>query len=148
MIGRIRIPLVFRCIVTISYVFLIFLMSSLDTSSSSVPLPVHMDKLIHFFIFGILCLLICWSLSYIKIGKMGSYNIIIAISITSFYGMVDEFHQYFTPNRSVEVFDWLADTAGAVVAGFLWKIFTDRKSQKPLRLERKIKKPAELLRLE
>lgn len=136
MSSKIKIYWVFRYIVTISYAFLIFLMSSQDTSS--VPLPVYMDKLIHFFIFGILCFLICWSLSSVKIGNKRIYTVIIAIGITSFYGMFDEFHQYFTPNRSVEVFDWLADTSGAVTAGFLWKKFTDRKKHRFHRKEPQI----------
>jgi len=38
--------------------------------------------------------------------------------------MSDEFHQSFTPHRSVDVFDWMADTAGAVAAGFLWQKIT------------------------
>jgi VanZ family protein len=128
MSSKIKIHWVFRCIVTVSYAFLIFLMSSQDTSS--VPLPAHLDKLIHFFIFGILCFLICWSLSFVKIGNKRVYTIILAIGITSLYGMLDEFHQYFTPNRSVEVLDWLADAAGAVTAGLLWKKFTDRQERK------------------
>jgi VanZ family protein len=45
-----------------------------------------------------------------------------AIGITSLYGMSDESHQFFTPHRSVDVFDWLADTTGAITAGLLWYI--------------------------
>ena len=55
-------------------------------------------------------------------GRKGIYKIILAIGITSLYGISDEFHQFFTPHRSVDIFDWLADTAGAVTAGFLWQI--------------------------
>lgn len=35
------------------------------------------------------------------------------------YGATDEFHQYFVPNRSAEVQDWLADIFGAVIAAFI-----------------------------
>mgnify|MGYP003586136369 CR=1 FL=1 len=38
-----------------------------------------------------------------------------ALVVASLYGVTDEFHQYFTPTRSVEFLDWLADTAGAAV---------------------------------
>lgn len=34
----------------------------------------------------------------------------------SFYGVTDEWHQYFVPGRSPSAGDWLADTIGAAVA--------------------------------
>ncbi|MCF6157219.1 MAG: VanZ family protein [wastewater metagenome] len=128
----IKIHWVFRCTLTLAYSCLMFLMSSQDTSS--VSLPPYLDKFIHFVEFGILCFMICWSLSPIKIGNKRIYTVIIAIAITSLYGMSDEIHQYFTPNRSVEIFDWLADTAGAVTAGLLWKTLTSRRrnNRRPL----------------
>lgn len=49
-----------------------------------------------------------------------------AVGITSLYGLSDEFHQFFTPHRTVDVFDWLADTTGAIAAGFLWYIIEYR----------------------
>lgn len=40
---------------------------------------------------------------------------VLAILITSAYGALDEFHQRFTPGRSCDVRDWMADTVGAAV---------------------------------
>ena len=117
---NIKIPWLLKCILTLAYAYLIFVASSEDTSS--ITIPPYVDKLIHFVAFGILCLAICWSLSSARIGSKNIYKLILAIGITSFYGMSDEFHQSFTPHRSVDVFDWLADTAGAVAAGFLWQM--------------------------
>ena len=117
---NIKIPWLLKCILTLAYAYLIFVASSEDTSS--ITIPPYVDKLIHFVAFGILCLAICWSLSSARIGSKNIYKLILAIGITSFYGMSDEFHQLFTPNRSVDIFDWLADTAGAVAAGFLWQM--------------------------
>jgi VanZ family protein len=74
--------------------------------------------------------MICWSLSSVKIGRKWIYKIILAIGITSLYGASDEFHQFFTPNRSVEIFDWLADTAGAATAGFAWQMVTSKWQRK------------------
>lgn len=125
---KIKVHWVFRCLLASAYAYLIFLMSSKDTSSIS--LPRYVDKLIHFSEFGILCFLICWSLSFVRIGNKEIYKIILAIGITSLYGMSDEFHQYFTPNRSVEIYDWLADTSGAIVGGFLWGIFVLKQQRK------------------
>ena len=117
---KIKIPWIFKCILTAAYAGIIYWESSKDTSS--VSLPYHTDKLVHFAEFGLLCLLICWALSSARIGIKNIYKLILAIGITSLYGMSDEFHQLFTPNRSVDIFDWLADTAGAIAAGFLWQI--------------------------
>jgi len=43
----------------------------------------------------------------------------ISALIASLYGLGDEIHQYFIPGRSTEVLDWLADTAGALIAASL-----------------------------
>lgn len=117
---NIKIPWLLKCILTLAYAYLIFAASSEDTSS--IAIPRHVDKLIHFVAFGFLCLMTCWSLSFARIGNKNIYKLVLAIGITSLYGMSDEFHQLFTPHRSVDVFDWLADTAGAVAAGFLWQM--------------------------
>ncbi len=39
------------------------------------------------------------------------------------YGASDEFHQYFVPNRSSEVQDWLADIAGVLIMLLIIKYF-------------------------
>ena len=117
---KIKIHWIFKCILTAAYAGIIYWEASKDTSS--VSLPYHTDKLVHFAEFGLLCLLVCWSFSFVRMGRKGIYKIILAIGITSLYGISDEFHQFFTPHRSVDIFDWLADTAGAVTAGFLWQI--------------------------
>ena len=109
---------------------IIYWESSQDTSSVSLSFPYHTDKIAHFVVFGLLCLLICWSLSTARIGSKNIYKLILAIGIASLYGMSDEFHQFFTPNRSVEIFDWLADTAGAVTSGLLWQGTTHKRQIK------------------
>jgi hypothetical protein len=39
-----------------------------------------------------------------------------AIVIVSAFGLSDELHQHFTPGRSMEFMDWVADTLGATLA--------------------------------
>jgi len=119
---KIKIHWIFKCIFTAAYAGIIYWESAQDTFSIS--LSHHTDKLVHFAVFGLLCLMTCWSLSTARIGSKNIYKLILAIGITSFYGMSDEFHQSFTPHRSVDVFDWLADTGGAVAAGFFWQKIT------------------------
>jgi VanZ family protein len=42
-----------------------------------------------------------------------------AVLLSSAYGVTDEFHQRFVPNRMPDVHDWLADTAGALIGVLL-----------------------------
>lgn len=50
-------------------------------------------------------------------------DVTIAILLTSIYGVLDEFHQMFTPNRSSSFFDIATDFVGSLVAGLiLWKL--------------------------
>ena len=39
--------------------------------------------------------------------------ILFSTLISSAYGAIDEFHQYFVPGRTSDVLDWVADTIGA-----------------------------------
>ncbi|HHT9107571.1 MAG TPA: VanZ family protein [Candidatus Wunengus sp. YC64] len=121
---KIKIPWISKCILTLVYAGIIYWESSRDTSS--VSLPYHTDKIVHFMEFGLLCLMTCWLLSSVRIWTNGIYKIILAVGVTSLYGISDEFHQLFTPNRSVDVFDWMADTIGAVTAGLLWQKITHK----------------------
>ncbi len=38
-----------------------------------------------------------------------------AIFLGSLYGLADELHQYFVPNRYADPIDWVADTLGSAV---------------------------------
>jgi len=109
---------ILKGIATAFYAYFIYTMSSQDTSS--VSLPLYTDKLIHFAEFGLLCLMICWTIASIPIK---SYILFcsLSIGIASLYGLTDELHQYLVPGRSMDVFDWAADIAGAVTASVFWQ---------------------------
>lgn len=67
----------------------------------------------HFILFFILCL------SYYKATK----NILRSMALGVVYALLDEFHQKFTPLRSVSAFDIFVDTMGVTLGGLLlWKI--------------------------
>ena len=88
-----------------------------DQSNVGVPGFFRFDKLAHFCVFGLLATLI---LRMLSTGKKGIRNGLIAVLIVSLFGITDEFHQSFTPGRSVEVADWIADTLGAVTAVWVY----------------------------
>lgn len=46
---------------------------------------------------------------------------VVAIAISSLYGVTDEYHQLFVPGRTFDVLDMAADAFGSVVgAGAVW----------------------------
>jgi VanZ family protein len=66
----------------------------------------------HFILFMFLCV------AYFKATK----NIFNSIMLTLIFGIIDEFHQIFTPFRSSSIFDIFVDTAGGLISGgILWK---------------------------
>ncbi len=72
------------------------------------------DKLGHFLVFGLLASVVVRSP-----GRRRAWPLC-AVVLVSFFGISDEFHQSFTPGRSVEFADWLADTLGAALAVALY----------------------------
>jgi VanZ family protein len=42
-------------------------------------------------------------------------SFLLIVLIASLYGMIDEVHQFFVPGRDCNVWDWIADTLGAIL---------------------------------
>lgn len=81
-------------------------------SQVAAPEIVNVDKLIHFSVFGLIATDVARAL-----GRRRGWW---AILIVSLFGISDELRQSFTPGRSVEVADWVADTLGAAFATTLY----------------------------
>ncbi|MEM9227710.1 MAG: VanZ family protein [Verrucomicrobiota bacterium] len=91
-------------------------------SSQSVPPTgmhdiIHKDKLAHLLVFGLLATAIyracppAWS----QRKSIGT-----AIGFTVLFGLFDELHQGTTPGRSMDIYDWIADAIGAVLATLVY----------------------------
>jgi VanZ family protein len=91
----------------------IFTLSSLSFASHE-PTFQQEDKFFHAGLFALLSMLLFFALSYERRLRWAKAALL-AVLITSAFGALDEFHQRFTPNRSCDVRDWMADTAGAAV---------------------------------
>ena len=83
-------------------------------SQVAAPPVVNVDKYAHFLVYGLLATLLC------RIGN-GWRGAAWALLAASAYGATDEWHQYFVPGRSCDVFDWVADTTGAALAVGLYQ---------------------------
>lgn len=115
-----NVPAWLRWVPALTYAGLIFVASSMPRPIPYIPIP-YIDKPIHFVEYAILCLLICWA-QFAPDGTARPIRraVLFAIVATSLYGASDEIHQYFVPGRSSEISDWVSDTVGASLAGFLW----------------------------
>lgn len=80
------------------------------------PGIVNFDKVAHTLVFGLIATLI--ARSFRRRPWMWA-----AILFASAYGAMDEVRQSFTPGRSVEVDDWIADTLGACLAVTLYQLW-------------------------
>jgi len=95
------------------YCSLIFWLSS----QSALPAPMlfeHQDKLHHlgaYFIMGVLA----WRF-FNDYAQNQKSMFMMSLVFCSLYGISDEIHQSYVPDRDADVFDWLADTLGAFIA--------------------------------
>lgn len=102
-----------------AYAALIFYMSSLpapDFPTDFFPLK---DKGVHFLEFAVLAFLIAQAFGRARYKEV----VAIAWCVTTLYGVSDELHQAFVPNRCADVSDACADALGALfgaMAGVAW----------------------------
>jgi hypothetical protein len=90
-----------------------------ESSQSGVAVPGGIwqsDKIVHFLVFGLLATV---TLRALRIESPRS-RAVVAVLLASLFGASDELHQFFTPGRSCDIFDWLADTLGAGLAVSLY----------------------------
>ena len=86
------------------------------SSRSRVAAPegiVHVDKVAHFSVYGLLATLVC----RLRPGWKGAGLGLLAASA---FGLTDEWHQSFVPGRETSFSDWIADTLGAALAVALY----------------------------
>jgi VanZ family protein len=87
---------------------------------SSVPgtqLPGSLwDKLVHFLVYGLLGILFLLPLAEGRWSGVTARTAVLAVVFSMVYGISDELHQRFTPDRTSDALDVIADTIGAGVA--------------------------------
>lgn len=80
------------------------------------PDVAHSDKVAHALVFGLLGTLVA--------RTQPRHRWWIGVLAASGYGVFDEWWQSLTPGRSVDVSDWIADTAGGALAVVLYHRWT------------------------
>ncbi len=109
----------FMRICSIICTVLIFYLSS-QSKLPTLSKPIFgLDKLLHAFAFGSLAFTSSYWFSDRAWKEKSGLLFFMIVVIVALYGVSDEFHQSFVPNRSVSVYDWIADCVGAVLAVLL-----------------------------
>jgi VanZ family protein len=100
----------------ISWAGLIFYLSSQPSIETPALFP-GQDKLFHLIAFGILGFLAMGTRQASRQGypAIQVWRVVFAIML---YGILDEFHQYFVPGRSADVYDVLADAIGGLLGAW------------------------------
>ena len=85
---------------------------------------INFDKFVHSGVFGLLALLFMLPVALSPMDRQAKFNYFLRIAIvTSLWGITSEFIQKFwIPGRSFDLFDWAADSLGALVAYLFCRI--------------------------
>jgi VanZ family protein len=106
----------------IFWALFIFAASSIPSDAMPVWHILSYDKLIHAAVYAVFCVLLFRALRYQrKFPFISQHAFLLGVVLTSVYGATDELHQLFIPGRYCDIFDFLADTFGGVLAiGAIW----------------------------
>lgn len=103
-------------VLTAIYCIAIYIASSNpDPGIPEMPFA-NFDKLLHAIAFGGLAALVAQGLRHSNQLYSKKVLFFVPIVFATCYGFFDECHQIFVPNRQFDVYDLLADFAGAVIA--------------------------------
>lgn len=93
----------------------LWLLSSGNPAPKDLPTIPHLDKIAHFgFFFGGAGLFCAW-LRHSRPSLAGIHCLWITALVGATVGVIDEYHQSFTPSRTGNDFgDWIADFAGSI----------------------------------
>lgn len=99
---------------------IIFICSSKARLGFGTPVFPHYDKVVHYFVYGLLATSLYRIPYFFNNGYKGMLQVFIIVSL---YGLSDEIHQAFVPNRSCDALDLMADMAGALTAIIAYRYF-------------------------
>jgi|WetSurMetagenome_2_1015567.scaffolds.fasta_scaffold279692_2 VanZ family protein len=99
----------------LAWALIIFIESSVPSSAIPKYVIFSQDKLIHMAIYALLAVLLYRGIR-MRAPTRWEFAAWVTFVVCVVYGASDEFHQYFVPGRSMEVFDWIADAIGAALA--------------------------------
>lgn len=119
-----------RLLTLILYVVLIFFMSSRPYLHSPGPDFHYKDKVAHVAEYFVLGLLLAVNMRWFA-GRSKAFTFLFLFTVGTSVAALDEVFQSYIPGRSMDVFDWIADTLGvsAGVGLCVLRVFGTKKSQ-------------------
>ncbi len=114
----------------VGWAALIYLLSD-QPGLDVIPLFPGQDKVFHAVVFGVLGFLVLGTL-HPETNGYSITQVLIAVGLTAFYGMLDEFHQSFVPGRTADTWDVVADVAGAMLGVYVLYTFVRLRSRNNL----------------
>jgi len=100
-----------------SLIFFLSSLSSLPTQTIDLP---FLDKTGHLFEYFILGFLICRALRNTQKKITRKKTFFLTILFCLLYGISDEVHQLFIPQREFEFYDIIADVSGAILSQIIY----------------------------
>ncbi|MHB9094978.1 MAG: VanZ family protein [Eubacteriales bacterium] len=107
-------------ILPLAYMGLVWFLSSYPSDAvinTGLSFDVALKESMHLIEFSILYLLSV--LALLSLGKLNQKSNFFLALFSVFYGLLDEFHQYFVPSRSCTIIDFLKDVTGVMVAWYI-----------------------------
>lgn len=102
----------------LAYVAAIFVLGSLPQGPEVEPVFALQDKVLHLVAFAGLEVLTWRALAHLWPAKSRAWLLGVSLAISCLVGGLLELWQALLPSRQADPLDWLADAAGAVLAGF------------------------------
>ena len=90
----------------------IYFLSTLPMGNRPPPWFLSNDKVVHAVLFGVMSLTVYFA---VRVGhrKNAWLAALAGFLAASAYGGSDELHQFWTPSRCPDIWDWVADSVGA-----------------------------------
>ena len=118
---------VFYWLPLIVYCVLIYVQSS-HPSPEELPSFRFMDKLLHVAAYGVMGVLFYRAYQTLRIKNNPQILVWLSMASASVYGISDEIHQYFIPERNADLYDVAADIIGAVCGVYLYQLWERQKA--------------------
>lgn len=111
---------VLRLIPMITVMGIIFFLSNQPGDSLNLPDIPDLDKVLHAVAYGTLAGTVLFAVPKHLYEQSPMRTSLLVVLFCLAYGISDEFHQSFVPDRTPSVLDLIADTTGAAVMVFIW----------------------------
>jgi len=111
---------------TLACCLLIFILSAPPSPENIANIP-HIDKVVHFGVYGILAVLFFRTFES-PLVRMGLKTaMVLGILSSALYGVSDEIHQHFVPYRHADLCDVAADFLGSVFGVCTYRYLAKRR---------------------